>query len=680
MPPGYEIGIDIGGTFTDLVCRAPDGRISIVKLPTTRQDPSTGAAAAIAHAGKAWGVAPEAVRRVVHGTTVATNAVLERKGARLGLITTRGFRDVLEIGRQKRHGMYDLTLTPEAPVFLAPGRHRKEVSERIAADGSVLTPLAEAEVIEAADALVADGIEAIAVVFLFSFANPAHERRAAELIAARHPGLALSLSCEVDPAFREYERTAVTAFDAYVKPVLDRYLAGFEAVLADAGIAAALQVMLSRGGVCSSRIARRRPVRLLLSGPAAGVVGGQANGAAAGLDDLISVDIGGTSCDIALIEGGRPVVRTEGVVAGHQLRVPMIDVNAIGAGGGSIAWLDAAGGLRVGPHSAGAEPGPAAYGRGGSEATVTDASLLLGYLNPDNFAGGAIRLDAEAAAAALARLAGPLDLSAAETALGIHRVLNAAMAEGIRLVSIRRGFDPRRFALVALGGGGPLHACALAEELGIARIVVPRHPGVLSAAGLLAAPVEQELSAAFNRALAELDLDSLRDAYAGLDARCAELMAGEAVGESRVVVRHAADVCYVGQAHHLEVPVDLDGEAPLAALYRDFLAAHDRVYGYAAESPARIVNLRSVHSAAPAAPPEATETPTTPPAPGSREILLPEPWGRVTAAVRRRTALADGTTLAGPAIIEQPDSTVLIWPGWAARPGGGGILVVEREA
>jgi N-methylhydantoinase A len=679
MFSGYEIGVDIGGTFTDMVCRAPDGAVRIVKIPTTRDNPAAGALAALEHAEREWGVAAGDVARFVHGTTVATNAVLERKGARIGLITTQGFKDVLELGRQKRSGMYDLVLRPEAPAFLAPGSRRQEVAERVAADGTVLTPLDEEAVTAAADALVADGCQAVAVAFLFSFANPAHEQRAAELIRARHPALLLSLSHQVDPAFREYERTAVTAFDAYVKPVLDRYLEAMEAALAAAGVKAPLQVMASRGGVSSSRIARRRPVRLLLSGPAAGVIGGRAAGAVSGLDDLISVDIGGTSCDIALIEGGRPVVRAEGAIAGYQLRVPMIDVNAIGAGGGSIAWLDAAGGLRVGPHSAGADPGPAAYGRGGNEATVTDASAVLGYLNPENFAGGAVRLDtAKAHHAIEARIARSMGLSAEAAALGIHRVLNAGMAEGIRLVSIRRGFDPRRFALVALGGAGPLHACALAEELSIGRIVVPRHPGVLSAAGLLAAPVEQDMAAAFNRPLDGLEVAEVAAVLAELDQAVAALMADEATGEAPLRVGHFADVCYIGQAYHLELPLDLAGEAPLAALGRDFLAAHDRIYGYAAEAPARIVNLRTVHAALPALPPEAEAAPEPSP-PGRRRVLLPDPWGPVEAEVWQRAALDGVTPLAGPAIIEQPDTTVLIWPGWRGRVDGGN-LILEREA
>ena len=678
---GFEIGVDVGGTFTDVVCRAPDDGLRIVKIPTTRADPSAGVRAAVEHAAAAWGVSPAAILRFVHGTTVATNAVIERKNARIGIITTEGFKDVLEIGRQKRHAMYDLLLKPETPVFLAPGARRKEVAERIAATGEVLVPLDESELLARAGELVADGVEAIAIIFLFSFINPVHEERARALIAEAHPGLAISLSSEVDPAFREYERTCVTAFDAAVKPILDRYLGAMEADLAAAGVPAPLQIMLSRGGISSARTARQRPVRLLLSGPAAGVIGGRAVGAAAGTGDLITVDIGGTSCDIALICSGRPVVRAEGVIGGHPIRVPMVDVNAIGAGGGSIAWLDSADGLHVGPRSAGSEPGPACYGRGGEEATVTDASVVLGYINPAAFAGGTVPLDPTLARAAVeARVAKPLGLSVEAAALGIHRILNAQMAEGIRLVSIRRGFDPRGFALVAMGGGGPLHGCALADALSIRRIIVPRYPGVLSACGLLAAPVEQELSAAYPRDLADLPRTDIEAAFAGLDERCGALIRAEGVDPEAVEIDHYADVCYIGQSHYLEVPVTwADAGGPVEALYRDFLVAHDRIYGHSTENPARIVNLRTVHHAAGSdglgagGAAAATASP-----PGKRCILLAEPWGEVEAAIHTRDTLAPGAALDGPAIIEQADTTTLIEPGWRGEMAAGGNLILER--
>ncbi len=588
---GYEIGIDVGGTFTDVVCRGDDGSVRIAKLPTTRDDPSHAVLAALEMARLDWGVPAAAITRFVHGTTAATNAVLERKGARIGLIATEGFRDVLEIGRQMRHQMYDLVLRPETPVFLAPGRYRKEVRERLDARGRVLVPLDEDSVHQAVAELVAQGVRAIAVCLLFSFLDPAHEHRIRAIIAETHPDLPVSLSSEVDPAFREYERTCVTAFDAYIKPVIADYLANMERGLAAAGVTVPLQVMQSRGGLMSSAIARRRPVRLFLSGPAAGVIGGVEAGRAAGFRDVITVDIGGTSCDIALVTNGAQLIRGEGVIDGYTVRVPMVDVSAIGAGGGSIAWLDGAGSLRVGPHSAGSDPGPACYGRGGTLPTVTDASVVLHYIDPERFAGGRLTLQPGLAHVAIDRvIARPLGMSVEQAALGIHRVLNAQMAEAIRLVSIGRGIDPRGYALLPLGGGGPMHACALAEELGIASIVIPALPGVLSAAGLLGAAVEHEVAGAFPCALADLRGDALLATLGELDARCAGLMRAEGVADAEI--RHFADVCYIGQSYHLEVPL-VSHDA--GAVYEAFLAAHERVYGHSTRVPAKLVNLRVVH-------------------------------------------------------------------------------------
>jgi len=674
----YAVGVDIGGTFTDIVCAGSDGSLHLMKRPTTKGDPAAAVRDAVAAMRADWGIDPAAIGRFVHGSTVATNAVIERQGAKTGIVTTAGFKDVLEIGRQMRHRMYDLVLKPETPVFLAPGRRRKEARERIAADGAVVTPLAEDDVRRAAAALAADGVAAIAIVFLFSFINPAHERRAREIIAAAHPGIALSLSSEVDPAFREYERTAVTAFDAYLKPVVGDYIARMDRDLRAAGIPAPLQIMQSRGGISAAGNAAQRPVRLFLSGPAAGVVGGLRAGAAAGAADLITVDIGGTSCDIALVTGGEPLIRAEGVIDGYPVRVPMVDVTAIGSGGGSIARLDDAGALRVGPQSAGSEPGPACYGRGGSEPTVTDASLVLGYLDPEYFAGGTLRLDPERARAALAPLAARMGTSVEQAALGIHRVLNAQMAEAMRLVSIGRGIDPRGYALLPLGGAGPIHAAALAAELGMSRIIVPPHPGVLSAAGLLAAPIEHEVSAAFPHALAETDWSAVITALAELDTRCARLMAGEGVAPDAVAVRHFADVCYIGQGYHLEIPLREDDAEPLAALYRDFLAAHDRVYGYAAAAPARFVNLRAVHRVTLRAPAQGTPVPATGAgrAKRHRSVLIDATAGLETAAVYERAALAAESRIAGPAIIEQADTTTLIPSGWCCRVAEAGHLLI----
>jgi N-methylhydantoinase A/oxoprolinase/acetone carboxylase beta subunit len=677
----FEIGVDIGGTFTDVVCRDRSGATRLVKIPTTRRDPSAGVKAAIEYMRREWRVLPDEIVRFVHGTTVATNAVIEAKGAKIGLLTTAGFKDVLEIGRQMRHSVYDLLLKPETPVFLAPGARRLEVVERLTAQGDVLVALDEHSVVDAVDALVAEGVEAIAVSYLFSFLNPAHERRTREIVAGRHPGVMVSLSSDVDPAFREYERTCVTAFDAYIKPVVGRYLESMERDLAEGGVKTPLQIMQSRGGISSSRIARQRPVRLFLSGPAAGVIGGLEVGRAAGIEDLITVDIGGTSCDIALISRGQPLIRAEGEIGGYSVRVPMVDVNAIGAGGGSIAWIDGAGALRVGPQSAGSEPGPACYGRGGALATVTDASVVLGYIDPDYFAAGSLKLSAGLARQAIeTTIARPLGLGLEHAALGIHRVLNAQMAEAIRLVSIGRGIDPRGYTLLPLGGGGPLHATALARELGIRRIAVPPHPGVLSATGLLFAPIEHESPVAFPRPIAGLAWPEVLRALADRDEACAELMRSEGVPAERTQILYFADVCYVGQAYHLEIPLRPEAADPVETLYRDFLAAHDRVYGHSTEGPARIVNLRSIHRSTVDRPPATAAGSAGDNTPkGTRDILTADSGRFIPARVYDRATLAAGFEVRGPAIVEQPDTTTLIEPGWRATVAADGALLITAD-
>lgn len=680
------IGVDIGGTFTDVVAVDGAGKLHIAKVPSTRSDPSAAGRTVLSRLLPEWGIAAGDVERFVHGTTVATNAVLERKGARLGLLTTAGFEDVIEIGRQNRRQIYQLLLKPETPVFLAPGARRQGVVESIGPAGEVLAPLDTASLAQAVDALAAEGVEAIAVCFLFSFVNPAHERIAAEYIRAQHPRLVVSLSSEVDPAFREFERTVVTAFDAYVKSGLDRYLADMERDLDAAGVPARLQIMQSRGGVCSARVARQRPIRLFLSGPAAGVVGAREAGRSVGHENLITVDIGGTSSDIALVAKGQPLIRPDGLLDGFRIRVPMVDVNSIGAGGGSIAWIDPGGGLRVGPQSAGAEPGPACYGRGGTEATVTDASIVLGFLDPAYFAGGTLRLDPDLAAHAVQeRVAKPLGLTLKQAALGIHRVVNVQMAEGIRLVSISRGIDPRAFSLMPFGGAGALHATALAAELGIGTIVVPRYPGVLSASGLLTAMIEHESSAGFLAKFAGADVQEIVRICAQLAAECAARMREEGVPPEAVQTACYADVCYVGQAHHIEVPMNMDQPGTLvAALFEAFCVLYDQIYGHHTRAPARFVNLRVVQRAANRAPAPAPRKGVRGPggakaAKGSRQILLAGSEDYVSAQVYDRNGLAPGDAVRGPAIVEQSDTTTLIEPGWTGRVADNEVLLLTRD-
>ena len=677
---GISVGIDIGGTFTDVVCITGE-TTHILKVPTTRANPSEAVAGALRELGLRYGVSPEAITRFAHGTTIATNAVLERKGARVGLITTKGFRDVLELGRQIRRQMYDLRLKPETPGWLAPGARRVEVAERIGAEGQVLEPLDEASLAAAIAKLKAEKVEAVAVSLLFAFLNPAHEQRIKAYLADVWPEVAVSLSSEVDPTFREYERTVVTTFDAYVKPIVGRYLAAMEQHLSETGVPAPLQVMQSRGGLAGGVIARQRPVRLFLSGPAAGAIGGAAAGSETDLDNLITIDVGGTSSDIALIDRGRVLVKAETDIAGYQVRVPMLDVTTLGAGGGSLAWIDTGGGLRVGPQSVGADPGPACYGKGGTEAAVTDASIVLGYLDPAFFAGGAVKLDPALSHKAIAeKVAKPLGMSVAEAALGIHRIANAHMADGIRLVSVNRGYDPREFVLVPLGGAGGLHAAALAAELDIGRILVPRYPGVLAAAGLLAAPIEHEVSGAYHGAIATASVSAIKAMLKDLDTKAAELMRAERIEGLKVERHYLADVGYMGQSHFIEVPLALDGADSLARLYAAFESAHERLNGHKTGAPAKIVNLRTVHRArlprvtVGGKPGDAKGTSLK----GSRLVHFPGHATPVETAVHERARLAAGERVTGPAVIEQDDSTTLVPPGWQARVAAGAALLMER--
>ncbi|MGM0561132.1 MAG: hydantoinase/oxoprolinase family protein [Pseudomonadota bacterium] len=677
----HSVGIDIGGTFTDVVC-VGDGRTHIFKLPSTRRNPSLAVEAAIRQLAEEHGVASEGIARFVHGTTVATNAVLERKGARIGLIATEGFSDVLEIGRQMRRQMYDLKIQPQTPGWLAPGVRRAEVSERVAADGSIVVPMDEKSLQAAVQKLLEQEVEAIAVSLLFSFANPSHERAVADYIHEVAPQLPVSLSSEVDPAFREYERTAVTAFDGYVKPVVDRYLENMETSLLQAKIPAPLQIMQSRGGLAASQVARQRPVRLFLSGPAAGVIGGSATARAAGFEDAITIDVGGTSSDIALIKSGEALVRSETTISGYAVRVPMVDIETLGAGGGSLVWLDAAKGLRVGPESAGSEPGPACYDRGGERPTVTDASVVLGYLDPAYFAGGTLTLKSELAEKAIREhVAEPMGLSVSAAALGIHRIANAQMAEGIRLVSLNRGHDPREFALVPLGGAGSLHAVPLAEELGLNRVLVPRYPGVLSAAGLLAAPVEHEVSSAFNKPLQEAGHEEVRNFLSELDRKTAELMAAESLEGLQTERRHLADVCYLGQSYTLEIPLDIENTEPFERLYRDFEDMHHRIYGHATGAGAKLVNLRSIHRAHLPSTDLALEAVEGVALKGQRSVWFQGSDMPQDAAVYDRSLLKqDDGPLRGPAVIEQSDTTVLVPPGWRGQLVEGEALLLEQEA
>jgi N-methylhydantoinase A/oxoprolinase/acetone carboxylase beta subunit len=678
-----QIGVDIGGTFTDIVALRDDGELVLTKVPTTPQNLLQGIADAVRRVLSLADVHPGAVRRFIHGTTIATNAILEQKGAMTGILMTEGFEDVLELGRQKRSRMYDLNMDAETPTFLAPRRHRVGIRERVDARGQILTPLDEAQVRSAIAKLRADGVQAIAVCYLFSFLNPRHEQRTRALIREEAPELTVSLSSEVDPRFREYERLCVTAFDAYLAPIVSRYLVGLAETLQVLGVGAVPQIMRSRGGIVSAAVAAQQPVTLFLSGPAGGVVGAQWAAEQSGITDFISLDMGGTSNDVSVVQGGRPVITSEGRIGPFPVRTPMVDCNTIGAGGGSIAWLDAAGGLRVGPVSAGAEPGPACYGRGGDHPTVTDANVLLGYLNPENFADGSLRLDVRAAEAAVARLADRLGLSVTATAAGIHQVVNARMADQIRLMTVQRGYDPRQFTLVLLGGAGPAHGGALAEELGIREILVPAAPGVFSAFGLLAAAIEHHHAQTLACRVDQADLVAVNALLMTLNEVGYRRMREEEVPLREVRVAYTADMRYVGQAYELEVPIAAPLRSEdLPAVQAVFHAVHERVYGYQrAGHPVEFINFRTVHTyplPRPSARPLLRSARVRAEAQiGERQAYF-SPIGFMTTPTFPRARLSVSECLPGPAIIEQPDTTIVIPPGYAAQIEESGNLRMRR--
>ncbi len=566
-----RVGIDVGGTFTDLVAVA-DGRIVIAKVPSTPADQSEGVLRALESAG----LAPGEVVELRHGTTVATNALLERRGARTALVTTEGFRDILEIGRQNRPSLYDLTR--DRPPPLVPRERRFTVRERTGPEG-VLEPLDEASVGAAVAALGEARPEAVAVCLLFGYLHPEHERRVGAALRRALPGVQLTLASEVLPAFREYERTATTAATAYLGPGISDYLGRLAERLGEAGYPAPL-VMQSSGGVATAEEAAERAAAVVLSGPAGGAVGAARVAALEGFPDALTLDLGGTSADVALVRGGEVATASETVVAGVPIALPAVDVHSVSAGGGSIAWADEGGALRVGPRSAGAEPGPAAYGRGGEEPTVTDAALALGLLADGATLAGTVTLRRDLAEAALARLGEALGLGVEDTALGVLRVANAETARALRVMSVERGIDPRGLALVAFGGAGPMHACPLAEELGMRRVLVPRASGVLSALGLAVTEARRDRSSPFLARLDELD-------ETDLDRRFVELEAEAAAGLPGAALERSADLRYRGQGFELTVPA-----CDPAGLAERFAKVHEERYGYRLDAPVEVVAVR----------------------------------------------------------------------------------------
>ncbi|WP_043837325.1 hydantoinase/oxoprolinase family protein [Muricoccus aerilatus] len=690
MTASLSLGIDIGGTFTDLVIHDPsDGRAAIWKESTTPDDPSRGAIAGLERLLARSGIQAGSIGRVVHATTLFTNALIERKGAPTGLLTTAGFADVLEIARERKYELYDLFL--EMPKPLVPRPWRREARERLAPDGSIEVPLdMEAALAEVAD-LVAQGVTSLAVCFLHAYANPVHERLVAEAIARRFPQLSLSLSCDIAPEIREYPRTVTTVANAYVHPIAEIYLDTLEAALKRAGIPGGLFLMLSNGGLTHVAEAKRAPVQLLESGPAAGALAGAWFGRHAGLERVLAFDMGGTTAKLALVDDGEPLLawgfeaaRTKRFLRGSGLPVQIatVELIEIGAGGGSIARPSELGTLHVGPESAGAQPGPVCYGRGGTEPTVTDSDLALGYLNPDFFLGGTMRIDPGPAVGALEDLSTRLGLEPGRGAPGIHDVVNENMTGAARVAIAERGRVPRDYALLATGGAAPVHAWNVGIKLGVSRVVCPPGAGAGSTIGMLMAPARIDRVASRNVTLAQADWSEIGATFEGLEREALHIVGGTGADLSRRSLRRLADMRYVGQGSEVTValPEVLEPQGVLAA----FETAYGQLFGRTPPGAnAQFVALRlSVSAPMPGAGGtlrigriEAGATALK----GRRRVHFPE-VGDIETPVYDRYALSPGVTLEGPAIFEENESTFVVGPGARIGVLPDGSILAERVA
>lgn len=682
----YRIGVDVGGTFTD-VCMFDQekGDAMIYKLPSTPWDPSEAIAKGIQETMDKNQVSPQAVAYLAHGTTVATNATLERKGSKTGIITTKGFRDLIELARQTRASLYDTQVEKPIPIIFR--RMRKEVDERIAYDGSVFRPLNVQEVERIVDELKAEGVVSYAVCLLHSYINPDHERVIKEIIQNRHPEAYISISSEVLPEIREYERMTTTALNSYIGPIVGKYANLFKKRVKDMGMNLIPYINQSNGGLMSIEMTFNNPIRTALSGPAAGVTGATYITKLAGLDRIITFDMGGTSTDVCLVENNSPKLTTSKAIADFPVKVPMTDVIAVGAGGGSIAWLDNGGMLKVGPESAGAYPGPVAYGRGGEVPTVTDANVVLHRLNPKTILGGKMQIDESAAFRTIEeKLAKPMGLSVVDVAEGIIKVVNSNMERAIRLVSVERGFDPREFVMVAFGGAGPLHAARIAENLDINRVMIPSNPGILCAIGLLASDIRSDY---VKTGICDFTLDNAVKMNTNFQALVDEgdgwLDAEKIPQYQKQLIKHA-DMRYFGQNFELTIPIAFeeirgDNIDKIKALFHD---THKREYGYCNEKASiQIVNYRVTAlgkvSTIKLREHEIEGLSAEQAIINVRAVFFEESRGYTMTNIYHRDALKAGNMLSGPAIIEQMDTTIVIPPGHTARVDSYLNILISRS-
>jgi N-methylhydantoinase A len=677
----YRVGIDVGGTFTDFLLVGGDVRL-VHKTSSTPDDPSRALVTGLAELAARLDLTLEGlVARldlIVHGTTVTTNAVLTHSGARTGLLATEGFRDTLALRDGTREDPYDNRLAPPKP--LVPRYLRLPVRGRIDYKGDELAELESADVRAAAATFAAEGVEAVAIAFMHSPTEPGHERRAHDLVAELMPDAYVTASSDLLPQVRYYDRTSTTVLNAYVGPIISRYLSALTRRLEELAFAGTLLMMQSNGGVATPAEISRRAALSLHSGPASGPTAALRQVAPYGLRDCITVDMGGTSFDAALVSGGEPLVRTDGIVDRWRLALPMIDIHTIGAGGGSIAWLDDGGMLHVGPQSAGAQPGPACYGRGGTQPTVTDADLVLGYLGEESFEHGGMRLDRDAAVRALEPLAAALELSVEEAAAGVYDLVNVTMATGVRHVSLRRGLDPRDFPLVVAGGAGPLHAAAIARELGVDALLVPRESSIFCAEGMLISDFKHDYVRAYKAPLAAADPAHLRALADEMSAAGRDTLAREGVTGEAVELRASLDLRYIGQWHELTVAVDLplDVDAAEAA----FHAEHDRLFGHA--SPGASVEVLAVRLSAlgRTEKPELVRGPDGPPTDarrGERPVWDPVERALEPTPVWDGQALTVSSTLAGAAIVELASTTIVVPRGFTLDVDAHGAFAIHSR-
>jgi len=690
----YRVGVDIGGTFTDVVFLSSGGHVLARKVASTPDDYSQAVLEAINNGVKELGIGPDSVSEVSHGFTVATNAIIENKGAKTALITTEGFRDVLELRRNRVPRLYDLYY--EKPPALVKRQLRLEVRERLNFQGEVLRPLDNADVDKAVDRILEEEVEAVAVCLLHSYANPDHEQQIGQVIRQRAPDVILTLSSDLLPEMKEYERTSTTVINCYVRPVVERYLGRLIEGLQRMGISVPLVVMQSNGGLATSKIAMEKPVYCIESGPAAGVVGAYHLGSRLGLDDLMTLDMGGTTAKASIIENGEILQAPEYEVggdisaghrllrgSGHILRVPSIDLAEVGAGGGSIASVDRGGSIRVGPQSSGAVPGPACYRLGGQDATVTDADVLLGYLNPEYLLGGDFPIDRDLAEEAITRdVAMPLGISAVEAAHGIHLLVNSNMARALRAVSSERGRDPRRFVLFSFGGGGPVHAAGLAEMLDINRMVVPPFPGVFSSFGLLLANVEHHFVRTYFKIFDQLQVSDLAEILDGLWEEGRQQLRAEGFADSAQQIVTQVDMKYKGQVSELTVlmPPGKVTQKTLSELGEVFAEEHVKSFGYRTDAPYQMVNLRVIARglSQESRTPERLDLPVSDRnGPSKRQVYFGGDIGWIDTTVIDRGGLTDNPA-DGPLIIEEYDSTTVVPPRWRASVDSWRNIILEK--